>query len=205
MKGSRQICLWSSKVRLSALENANLWFLPGRWDQSWDEQTGSKYLHSDERDAWWSHLPFDLEQSGIYFTSLKACFQFARSKNSHSNDVKGREMDGGWWLTPLLLSIMLLSACYGIFMPPAAWALRVRARSLFGAAVHEPCPLQRYVLQPAQMAWKKAWAVETNPGHLPEGSLGDIMVKLTQCSHSQTPALLPAFLQIWNWKTFLKL
>lgn len=81
------------------------------------------------------------------------------------------------------------------------WALAVRARSLFGAVAHEPClvcaPLERRVLQPAQMAWKKAWAVETNPRHLPGGSLGDIMVEQTQCSHRQTAAPLPFRLRLF--------
>lgn len=90
------------------------------------------------------------------------------------------EMHERW---PMTMPLLVLSACCGIFMPPAGWAIRVRACSLFGAAVREPCllggPFQRYVLQPAQMAWKKAWAMETDPRHLPEGSPGDVMGEQT--------------------------
>lgn len=151
--------------------------------------------------AWWKRYsmlmsPFWFRTKQFLFYHLKSIFSSCKKQELAFKWCQSRHekcASGGRWLT-LLVLIMTLSPCCGIFMPPAGWALWLRARSLFGAAVHEPCllfaPLQRYVLQPAQMAWKKAWAVETNPRHLPGGSLGDIMVEQTQRSHHQTPALL---------------
>lgn len=177
MECARHICLCSTDVWLSALKNANLWFLPGWWNPSWDEQTRSKYLHPC---AWWKGYsmlmsPFWFSTKVFFFS--KACYQF----NSIQMMSKASwEMHERW---PMTMPLLVLSACCGIFMPPAGWAIRVRACSLFGAAVREPCllggPFQRYVLQPAQMAWKKAWTMETDPRHLPGGSLGDVMGEQT--------------------------
>lgn len=182
MECARHICLCSTDVWLSALKNANLWFLPGWWNPSWDEQTRSKYLHPS---AWWKGYsmlmsPFWFRTKGFFFPQ-RHVFKVQEARCGLQMVSKAsREMHERW---PMTTPLLVLSACCGIFMPPAGWAIRVRACSLFGAAVREPCllgrPFQCYVLQPAQMAWKKAWAVETDPRHLPGGSLGDIMGEQT--------------------------
>lgn len=162
---------------------------------SWNEQTRSRYLHPTAEKGYSVFAsPFWFKTKQFLFYHHKSIFSSCKKQELAFKGCQRhheKRTSGGL----LLVLIMPLSACCAIFIPPASWARRVRARSLFGAAVHEPCLLcallQRYVLQPAQMAWKKAWAVETNPRHQPGGSLGDIMVEQTHCSHCQTPALLP--------------
>lgn len=99
MECARHICLCSTDVWLSALKNANLWFLLGWWNPSWYEQTRSKYLHPC---AWWKGYsmlmsPFWFSTKG-FFSQKHVCKQVQEARCGIQMMSKASlEMHGDRW------------------------------------------------------------------------------------------------------------